>query len=125
MKGLHVCLQEVSMKKCKCGESEKLTGVIGTVTKYLGHEERFGGYGIKMLVTAVFKRKFDERLVPDRDTGCDFVYVSDNDELQRLGGLDPTDSVEVQCWHPRQNRWCVVYDEIKNIRELDAFKNIR
>jgi hypothetical protein len=117
-------MKKTTSKSTSKGSNKETQKVIGTVTTYLGKEKRMGGHGTKILVTAVLKRKFDERLVPDRDTGCDYVYVSDNDELERLGGLDPVDSVEVQCRHPTENRWCWVCDEVTDLRVLEAFKDI-
>ena len=117
-------MKKTTSKSRSKGSNKETQKVIGTVTTYLGNEKRLGSHGTKMLVTAVLKRKFDERLVPDRDPGCDYIYVSDNDELERLGGLAPMDTVEVQCWHPTENRWCAVCDE-SNLKDLEAFKNLR
>jgi hypothetical protein len=113
------------MKKTTRKSKGEAKQVIGTVTTYLGHEKSLGGHGTKMVVTGVLKKKFDARLVPDRDPECDHYYTKDNDELARLGGLDPADSVEVQCWHPGEKRWCFVYCEVENIRDLEAFKDLR
>jgi len=118
-------MKKTTGKSASKGSKKETQNVIGTVTTYLGHERRLGGHGTKILVTAVLKSKFDERLVPDRDPECDYIYVADNEELERLGGLDPADSLEVQCWHPTENRWCAVYDEVSDIRELEAFKAVR
>ena len=117
-------MKKTTSKSTSKGSNKETQKVIGTVTTYLGNERRLGGHGTKMLVTAVLKRKFDEQQVSDRDPGCDYVYVADNDELERLGGLDQMDTVEVQCWHPTENRWCAVCDE-SNLKDLETFKNLR
>jgi hypothetical protein len=105
--------------------SKNAQKVIGMVTTYFGNERLHVDYGTKVLITAVFKRKFDKRLVPDHDPEFNYIYVTDNDELQRLGGLDLADIVEVRFWHPTENRWCPVCDKVGDLRVLEAFKNLR
>lgn len=107
------------------GSKKAARKVVGLVTTYIGHERRLGGHGTKVLITAVLKRKFDPRLIPDLDPECDYHYVTDNEFLETLGGLDPADSLEVQCRHPREDRWCAVCDEVTDIRQLEAFKDVR
>ena len=95
---------------------EQAAKIIGMETTYIGHERRYGGHGVKVIITAIFRYDTDEES-EDR-------HVTDNDHLARLGGVRPQDGAEIHAWIPKENRWCFVGDELESVKELEALKTL-
>jgi hypothetical protein len=103
--------------------------VIGLETTYIGHDRRHGGHGVKVLITAIFKYHPDPaemaRLGITLDPEAPHAWIADNELLARAGGVQPGDGAEIHMWIEKESRWCMVADELRDIRQLEAFKNLR
>ena len=74
--------------------------VIGIETTYTGNEQ---GYlaGLRLKIVAVLKGAAGPAYDPDARAD----YITDDDELARAGGVEPTDRVEVLPWIARDRDW--------------------
>jgi len=84
--------------------------VIGTVTRYTGTEH---GYltGYKVRVVAVLR------------PGDDGEYLTDDNEIARVGGVTAADRMEVQPWLEREGRFSFVTSDPKAV-DLEAFAHL-
>ena len=95
--------------------------IIGTITTYHGDEHRYlRGYKVKVI--GVFKRVVASG--PSHDPDDDICVITTDDELERLGGLDANDRVEVQPWLEGEGRFSFVSSDPR-VTDLDAFKHLR
>ena len=90
--------------------------IIGSATRYLGHETCHGGHGAKVLVAAVLRRTAD----PDDPDS----YVTSNSRLDALGGVRRGDGAEVHVWLPKDKRFSWVANEIEDITQLARCRHL-
>ena len=99
--------QEASMKK-----------VIGTITTCDSDEHPYlRGYQVK--IVAVIKNSADLDADPDEEDN----YITDNEDLQRAGGVTANDRVEVQPFLDKEGRYSFVSSDPK-AEDLACFSNI-
>ena len=103
-------------KRTNRKEEQQAPKIIGMETTYIGHERRYGGHGATVMITAIFRY--------DEDEESDDRHITDNDHLARLGGVRPQDGAEIHTWHPTENRWCFVGDELESIKDLAGLKTL-
>ena len=92
--------------------------IIGTTTTYHGTEHRYLN-GYKVLIIAVIKGAAG----PDYDPDADEVYLTDNEDLARAGGVGPYDRVAVQPWLEREGRFSFVSSD-PSATDLACFNHL-
>lgn len=91
---------------------------IGTITTYDGNEHPYLR-GHKVRVVAVMKGA----AAPDHDPDRDGMYLRDEDEVARVGGVGADDRVEVQPWLEREQRWSFVTSDPR-ATDLACFRHL-
>ena len=74
--------------------------VIGTETTYTGTEQGHLA-GLRLKIVAVLKGAAGSAYDPDARAN----YITDDEDLARAGGVEPTDRVEVLPWIARDRDW--------------------
>jgi len=92
------------------------TKVIGTVTTYLGSSPALGGTGARVKVIGVIRYNEPEDS-PD-------AIVRDDDQLARVGGVQPGDGADVLVWNSREGRWGWVGTEVEDVVDLELFRHL-
>lgn len=91
---------------------------IGTIATYDGDERPYLR-GHKVRIVAVLPRA----AAPDFDPDRDGAVLSDDDEVERAGGVTAHDRVEVQPWVEREQRWSFVTSDPHAI-DLACFRHL-
>ncbi len=91
---------------------------IGTITTYDGDEHPYLR-GHKLRIVGVMKGAAAEDFDPDHDG----VFLRDDDEVERAGGITADDRVEVQPWLEREQRWSFVTSDPRAI-DLTCFRHL-
>ena len=92
--------------------------VIGTITTCDSDEHPYlRGYQVK--IVAVIKNSADLDADPDEEDN----YITDNEDLQRAGGVTANDRVEVQPFLDKEGRYSFVSSDPK-AEDLACFSNI-
>lgn len=91
---------------------------IGTITTYDGDEHPYLR-GHRVRIVAVLPRAAAADVAPD----CDGVFLRDDDEVERAGGITADDRVEVQPWLEREQRWSFVTSDPRAI-DLTCFRHL-
>lgn len=89
--------------------------VIGTTTTYCGDEHRYLS-GHQLCSVGVFIGAAS----PDHDPDLDAAYVTDDDELARIGGVTAADRIEVKPWIEQAERFSFVSSDPR-ATDLDRF----
>ena len=76
---------------------------LGTITTYRGTEHPYLR-DQKVRIIAVLKHAAR----PDHDPDADGGYITDEEDLVRIGGVDADDHVEVQPWLEEEGRFSFV-----------------
>ena len=99
--------------------AKKTKKIIGTVTTYHGDEHRYLR-GYKVIIIAVLKNAAK----PDIDVdGPEYANISDEEELQRAGGVTSDDRIEVSPFLKREGRYSFVSSDPKAI-DLACFETL-
>ena len=92
---------------------------IGKVTKYTGTEHRYmNGYTVRIVAVLHNAAKPDFGV-----DGADYDNISDDIDLERVGGVTAFDRVEVQPWLEKENRFSFVSSD-PLATDLICFKNL-
>jgi hypothetical protein len=92
--------------------------ILGSTTTYHGSEHPYLR-GCKVRIVAVMKRA----AAPDNDPDRDDVYLHDEEELVRAGGVAADDRIEVQPWLEGDQRWSFVTSDPRAI-DLACFRRL-
>ena len=93
--------------------------VIGSTTVYEGRSQAYlRGHQLK--IVAVLKGRAD----PDADVDDENAYITDDDDLARVGGVTADDRVEVLPWIEKENRWSFASSD-PLVYELTLFKHLK
>ncbi len=93
-----------------------MSKVIGTVTTCNSTEHRYLAHH-EVKIVAVIKGA----AAPDLDPDADLAIATTDEELERLGGLDAHDRVEVTPWIASEGRFSFVTSDPKAV-DLAAFE---
>ncbi|MBN1656516.1 MAG: hypothetical protein JXA30_22285 [Deltaproteobacteria bacterium] len=103
----------------KTKTAKKTTKIIGAVTTYHGDEHRYLR-GYKVIIIAVLKNAAK----PDIDVdGPEYANISDEEELQRAGGVTADDRIEVSPYLEKEGRYSFVSSDPRAI-DLACFKSL-
>ena len=91
---------------------------IGTITTYDGNEHPYLR-GHEVRVVAVMKGA----AAPDHDPDRDGMYLRDEDDVARVGGVTAHDRIEVQPWLEREQRWSFVTSDPRAV-DLACFGHL-
>jgi hypothetical protein len=98
---------------------KKTKKIIGTVTTYHGDEHRYLR-GYKVIIIAVLKNAAK----PDIDVdGPEYANISDEEELQRAGGVTANDRIEVSPFLKSEGRYSFVSSDPRAL-DLARFKSL-
>ena len=93
--------------------------IIGKVTTYHGDEHPYlKGYKVRIVAVLHNAAK------PDIDVdGPDYDHISDDEDLERAGGVTAHDRIEVQPWIEKEGRFSFVSSDPLT-RDLAAFEGL-